>query len=611
VKQRLLAALPLLLGALALGHAAAWPLALSLVLVIAVVTALGARWDVDAGRQWLSSAIGGGLGYVLVAFAYEAEAGRLGDGWAKLSAAALLAGLARSLLIAPRGGFAVTLALGFVALSFAGKTTNPAYAAYAVSFVVSGVWALAESARPSSPVPGARRMWMGALVLAVAATLGLGTTSGLRQLHAWAQARTRHTSTVWQPRVGFSERMDLGALDGLLDSDRRVLRVRGARIDYLRGAVLDVYERGRWIASDAAELSSKLELDASPGPAAVEISAIADRLDRFFMPLEAAELAATPRAVLVSDVGVVRPEAKRVPWTLRFVPGARQKAQLAPPRATDLHLPRRVKQRITTIARDWTEASMTDAEKLRAIERHLLSEFGYSRSVGRSRRMDPLIDFLLVQRQGHCEYFASALALLARAVGVPTRVVMGYRVSERSPFGYYVVRERNAHAWVEAWLPGVGWTTHDATPADAQPSNREHEASYFASSLDALGVGYDDLTDWLGRRTLTQTGLAWVGGCLVLALIVARGVRRRSRRETIADDAALLPFMLPLLDALDRDGHARRLDEPLERLAARLPDAEPARLLRRYSALRYGGIGDRDALARDVNASVEALRRRA
>jgi hypothetical protein len=68
--------------------------------------------------------------------------------------------------------------------------------------------------------------------------------------------------------------------------------------------------------------------------------------------------------------------------------------------------------------------------------------------------------------------------------------------------------------------------------------------------------------------------------------------------------------MQPLLDALDRAGHVRRLDEPLERLAARVPDAEAARLLRRYSAWRYGGLGDDAALARDVRATAAALRKR-
>jgi protein-glutamine gamma-glutamyltransferase len=474
------------------------------------------------------------------------------------------------------------------------------------------VWALAEATRPVLLAPQARRVLMGAAVLVVAVGLGLGTTAGLHQLHAWAQGRTRYTTTTrWQPHVGFSERMDLGALDGLLDSERRVLRVRGGRTDYLRGAVFDVYESGRWRRSGAAERETQIRLDADPGPSAIDISSISGHESRFFLPLEAEQLRATPGAVRMDDVGAVQPAGKReAALNVRFALGSAAAPRLAPPRGSDLHLPRRVRHRLVALAGEWTAGATTNLDKLAAIESRLMRDYGYARAFVRSPRLDPVVDFLLLGRSGHCEYFASALALLARAAGVPTRLVMGYRVTERSPFGYFVVRDRNAHSWVEAWVPGVGWTTHDATPAAAQPNNRQREASYFVSSLDALRVAYDDSTDWLGRRTLLETGIAWLAGCVVLAVIVARGARRRARRPVTREDEVLLTFMRPLIEALDRGGHARREDEPLERLAARLPEQEAARLLRRYSALRYGGVGDRDTLARDVNASVEAMRRR-
>jgi transglutaminase-like putative cysteine protease len=612
LSPRALAALPLALGALALGHAAAWPYGLAIFAIIVAVAAVGPRWDVDPGRQALSSAIGAGAGYLLTSFAYEPDPGRLTEGWAKLCAAALLAGVARTLLVAPRGGYAATLALAFAGLTFAGKTPNHAYPAYVVAFLLSGLWALGAARRGASLAPSPRRCWIGALVILAAALLGVGTTSGLRQLHAWARSRTRYSSATWQPRVGFSDRMDLGALDGLLDSDRRVLRVRGGRVDYLRGVVLDLYESGAWASSDPARRQTEARLDANPGEGAVEISAIAPQLSRFFLPLDAGELRTAPSLVLIDDLGAVRAGARQAQASARFSRAPRSSAKLAGPRPSDLRIPRRLRPRLEALASRWTAGASSDAEKLVAIERHLRRDYGYARFFGRKIGVDPVIEFLFRRRRGHCEYFASALALLARAAGVPARVVMGYRVSEKSPFGYYVVRERNAHSWVEAWLPGAGWSTRDATPLEAQPNNREQEAGYFASSVDALGVAYESTTEWLARRTLAQTSVAWLFGCAVLAVIVARGVRRRARQARLADDEALLPFMLPLLAALDREGHSRRPDEPLERLAARLPDGEPARLLLlRYSALRYGSIGDADALARDVGASLAARRRRA
>jgi transglutaminase-like putative cysteine protease len=617
VRRRLIGALPLLLGASALGHVSAWPLALVLLAVIAAVSAVGPRWEVDAGRQFLVSVVGGGAGYLLASFAYEAERGGLGDGWTKLCCTALLAALARSLLIAPRGGYVPALALGFAALMFAGKAHHPMYAGYVVAFLASGVSALGQSERR---VPAALQPWRvgtAAALLALAVALGLGTLSGLLRFRAWAQGSWRISNSGIPNSVGFSEHMDLGALDGLLDSERRVLRVRGARVDYLRGVILDTYQGGHWLASDAALTSTTVGFDAlstpfdtQATPGAVEIEAITERLERSFLPLQAGQLQTDPSTLQVDDVGLLRSEGNVQLSRVRFVPGSRDRALVAAPRENDLRLPRRLRRRLEALAAEWSEGATSAADKLRAIEAHLLTEYGYARAFERSTDQDPVLDFLFVDKRGHCEYFASALALLARAVAVPTRVVMGYRVRERSPFGYFVVRERNAHAWVEAWLPGAGWVTRDATPEAAQPQNAERVASYYESSRDALGVGYVQLTDWLGRRTLAQTSLAWLLGCAVLAAIVARGARRRARERALAGDEALLPFMQPLLDVLDRAGHVRRPDEPLEHLAARLPE-EPAGLLRRYSALRYGGLGDGEALARDVSASVARLRRRA
>jgi hypothetical protein len=243
---------------------------------------------------------------------------------------------------------------------------------------------------------------------------------------------------------------------------------------------------------------------------------------------------------------------------------------------------------------------------VRAIEDRLAAEYRYSRAFTRPSGTDPVLDFLFHDKRGHCEYFASALALVTRAAGVPARVAMGYRVGEHNPFGYYVVRERNAHAWAEVWLPGLGWSTRDATPEEGLPQNQEHAAGYATSGVDAVGMAYEEVTDWLEHLTLLQTGVAWLIGALVLTAIVARQAGRRRRSARVPADEAPLPFMEPLLRRLASDGYARRVDEPLERFAARLPDASSAHLVCRYAALRYGGHGDAEVLARDVAARAKS-----
>jgi len=78
---------------------------------------------------------------------------------------------------------------------------------------------------------------------------------------------------------------------------------------------------------------------------------------------------------------------------------------------------------------------------------------------------EPIGYFLLTSRQGYCQHFAAAMALLCQYRGIPARIVTGYRGGEYNPIGnYYVVREKHAHSWVEVYIPGRDWVTYDPTP---------------------------------------------------------------------------------------------------------------------------------------------------
>jgi transglutaminase-like putative cysteine protease len=80
----------------------------------------------------------------------------------------------------------------------------------------------------------------------------------------------------------------------------------------------------------------------------------------------------------------------------------------------------------------------------------------------------PIDEFLFKTRRGYCEHYASAFAFLMRAANVPARIVAGYLGGELNPYGdYLIVRQSDAHAWVEVWLPGKGWARVDPTSAVA------------------------------------------------------------------------------------------------------------------------------------------------
>ncbi len=127
-----------------------------------------------------------------------------------------------------------------------------------------------------------------------------------------------------------------------------------------------------------------------------------------------------------------------------------------------LQVPREIKERLRTLAQRLKQSSPL-ATAL-AIKAYLTSHYTYSLEPGKPKG-DPVLYFLFHRKRGHCEYFASAMALLLRTAGIPARVVGGYLGGEWIKRGhYYLVRQNEAHLWVEAWIKNR-WQRFDPTPA--------------------------------------------------------------------------------------------------------------------------------------------------
>jgi hypothetical protein len=131
-----------------------------------------------------------------------------------------------------------------------------------------------------------------------------------------------------------------------------------------------------------------------------------------------------------------------------------------------LALPPSLSPRVIELAKKITAGRTNAPAKLLAIIDWLRTTHEYTTNLQRNPAIaDPLEDFLFEQKAGHCEYFASATAVLLRAAGVPSRYVNGFLGGEWNEIGHYVaVRENRAHSWAEAYMGELGWMRVDATP---------------------------------------------------------------------------------------------------------------------------------------------------
>lgn len=525
-----------------------------------------------------------------------------------------------------------------------------------------------------------RALWRAAVAVAGLAVLGALFT--FVAFPRWGMGVLVRGRLAGEIRSGFSDEVQLGDFGTIKTDATVVMRIRPDAPPrerrttwYLRGSSFDHYEAGRW----------QHGRDALPGPlrAAYGHRAVADegvaRLVRHEPSRELvaraipgfADSAQTERATIVleeigaevlfvpsdpvavqvltrgsfearaspvggrnHEVRVTKPPGPvqyRVIWRAAQ-PSAAELAAVgdpAVPAGLEPYLQRSAAlgPEVGALARRLAAQAPTRLRKVEAIMEHLRA-FGYTLELQPSDRVragaDPLEGFLFDTRAGHCEYFATALAVLLREVGVPTRIVNGYYGAHRNDVGdFWAVRQADAHSWVEVHFGALGWVTFDPTPPSGRVSG--DEAAWWPAMtelLDALRNSYlEHVIDYdleaqlamleglglRGRGPDLQRAGPWLLGGLLLVGLGALAWRRwgRAARSRVRPETAQL---LRVLEGLARAGQPCGPDESPQRLVRRLREAPSTlgvpvidaleRFVATYEALRFGPTPPADALPR-------------
>jgi len=286
-----------------------------------------------------------------------------------------------------------------------------------------------------------------------------------------------------------------------------------------------------------------------------------------------------------------------------------------------LALPDGLDPRIELLARAQIEGLETDFERALSLEDFFRrpGNFAYSVNIQPGHSADDLADWLLEPasenyRAGYCEQFATSLAVMARTIGIPSRVVLGFTPGNTLEDGRVVVRDRNAHAWVELWMPSQGWVKFDPTPrSDGINPTTAQELPFSASEhLAAAQAETRPRTTPGGTPTTTATTLpaepdgvagggtegeepsgspGWLVPAIVAGLLLGLipGVkwtrrRRRLRRFEDGDVSAAWQEIVDRLADLDVEMHPS--DTPAEVAASVGPVLAP--LADVYAESTYG-----------------------
>ncbi len=572
------------LGALALAVAAplpftgivSWPFLVPF--VASALAALLARRPLAPVRPWLENLLAPAI-LIAVAAAGGLRYGMLRPvaQLAVLLAAVRLPGAGHAARTARTGALVALIGLAGIA-----SVTHPVLALYLVLLLglviaAAGRLDILAHADAEGPPAGARvpaRLVAAAVALAVALAAPLFVLlPRLRSPFAAAPFGSR-------PVSGFREAVALHQLGTVKLSEELALEVTfpgGERPDpewlRLAGATVQHYRAGAW-----AEGRRSRQLVQGGEGGALELAPVDPRLpvvraelvlhknaEHLFLPPGAVAL--EPPAEVPSSrdrlgtVTIPRRAETPIRYALSFQPG---RVVQRPPEPEDLALPpdydavRALAMRVGGDARSPLAAAL-------AVEGHLRTGFAYSASTFAPVRQDPVRWFLFESRSGHCEFFASSMVMMLRALAIPARLQAGYAGGEGNGRGGFLVRESQAHAWVVAWLDGR-WAVFDPTPAEGRPA--------------MLGAG----AGWTLAGTWRQLEAAWDRWVLTYSLAdqvdlvrdlvpALQGAAQRWRSLAAGSAAAVLALLLlrRLAPALRRLAPARRrgLDGALQGIAGR------------------------------------------
>ena len=313
--------------------------------------------------------------------------------------------------------------------------------------------------------------------------------------------------------TGFSDTVSLGSIGRIQQNDETVMRVRldpGSAVPssiYWRGVALDTFDHKSWTRSRPLESERKERLERD----LVQIDTTTDLNNLtvqtvYLEPLDTSVIFGLPRPVAVQTSlpyllkdpygGVWFPRtAERMNYRILSDTVLNSPEELSsdngpyPPEFDNyLQIPSDLDPRVAQLAEE-AASGRNRYEKSRNIENYLKTNFGYTLEQ-KAAGPQPLADFLFNVREGHCEYFATAMAIMLRTQGIATRIVNGFsRGDLNRATNTYIVKQRHAHSWVEVYFPRErAWVTFDPTPPAGIPADSAGFGSSVTNLLETLEV---------------------------------------------------------------------------------------------------------------------------